>query len=157
MSELLQSGQHPDADQLSAFVEHALSPHEQQLTLEHLAICTDCRTIVALSLPPVDELPEPQAKPARRSWFFGWNFVVPTTAAFAGLAVIVYLHNSASSKRGAAPSQVAVSQPPTPLPIPVAPSIPTLEKKSLPIASNALRPSSRPEAATEATGLSSPL
>ncbi len=52
MSELLQAGQHPDADQLNAFVEHTLPAHEQQQTLAHLAVCPACRQIVALSLPP---------------------------------------------------------------------------------------------------------
>ena len=57
MSEILQAGQHPDADQLNAFVEHTLPAHEQQQTLAHLAICPACRQIVALSLPPADESP----------------------------------------------------------------------------------------------------
>ena len=57
MSELFQAGQHPDADQLNAFVEHTLPAHEQQQTLAHLALCPHCRQIVALSLPPGDESP----------------------------------------------------------------------------------------------------
>ena len=63
MSELLQSGQHPDADQLSAFLEHALPAHEQEETLAHLAICPHCRSIVALSMPTADPLP-PGTRPA---------------------------------------------------------------------------------------------
>ena len=53
MSETLQSGRHPDADQISAFVESALPAYEREQVLDHLAVCTECRAIVALSLPEV--------------------------------------------------------------------------------------------------------
>src|SRR5580692_3060004 len=91
MSELLQTGQHPDADQLSAFVEHALPAHEQEWMLAHLAVCPDCRSVVAVSMPPVEELPEVQPKPVRRPWFSGWNLVWPVAAAFAAILLIVVM------------------------------------------------------------------
>ena len=37
MSEALQFGQHPDADQISAFVEQALPAHEREQMLGHMA------------------------------------------------------------------------------------------------------------------------
>jgi len=37
MSEFLHPGNHPDADQLSAFAEHVLPDHERLETLAHLA------------------------------------------------------------------------------------------------------------------------
>jgi hypothetical protein len=67
MSELQQPGQgrggqphdawavHPDADQLSAFVEQALPAHERESVLAHLAVCGDCRETVAMALPPLQE------------------------------------------------------------------------------------------------------
>ena len=85
MSELLQSGQHPDADQLSAFIEHALPAHELEQTLAHLAICPHCRSIVALSLPAVEESPVPQRHLSARPWLSGWNLVLPAAAALAAL------------------------------------------------------------------------
>ena len=85
MSELIQSGQHPDADQLSAFVEQALPAYEREQTLAHLADCADCRAIVALSLPPLDEEPALQPEPARRPWLSGWNLAWPA----AGLAALI--------------------------------------------------------------------
>jgi hypothetical protein len=112
MSELLKSGQHPDADQLSAFVEHALPPHEQQQTLAHLAVCSDCRAIVSLALPPVEELPKPQPESARKPWFSGWHLALPVAAAFAALVVIVHIHNATSIKSSATTTQMAVSAPP---------------------------------------------
>ncbi|MGA6986157.1 MAG: zf-HC2 domain-containing protein [Terriglobales bacterium] len=45
---------HPDADLLTAFAEQALSPTERDSVLEHLALCGDCREIIALALPDAD-------------------------------------------------------------------------------------------------------
>jgi hypothetical protein len=53
---------HPDADLLAAFAEQALSATERGGVLEHLALCGDCREVVALALPAADMVP-PQAAP----------------------------------------------------------------------------------------------
>jgi hypothetical protein len=85
MNTLLQPGHHPDADQLSAFAEHALPAHEQQQTLAHLAACPDCRALVYLAqqAEPI-ESPQAQAVAARRpwftGWFFGWGLAIPAAA-----------------------------------------------------------------------------
>jgi hypothetical protein len=120
MSELLQSGQHPDADQLSAFVEHVLPAHEQEETLAHLAVCSACRSIVALSLPPVEEEPIPQ--PARRPWLSGWNLVWSGTAALAAMVLVGVLLRNDSSVRSRVrshvpPAQTALASPPPPPPV----------------------------------------
>jgi hypothetical protein len=114
MSELLQSGRHPDADQLSAFIEHALPAHEYQQTLAHLAECAHCRTIVSLSLPSVDEPPVLQAKPVRRSWFSGWNLAWPAVAAVLATlaAFVVYIHNTITPRRAGTTTQIAESHEP---------------------------------------------
>jgi hypothetical protein len=52
---------HPDADLLTAFVEQALSATERDGVLEHLALCGDCREVVALALPAADMVPPPIA------------------------------------------------------------------------------------------------
>ena len=118
MSEILQPGHHPDADQLSAFIEHALPAHEYQQTLAHLADCPDCRSVVSLSLPPVDESPILQAKEVRRSWFAGWNLAWPTAAAAcAALAVffVVRTHQTAAHRPSASTAaQMAESHTPAP-------------------------------------------
>jgi hypothetical protein len=44
---------HPDADLLTAFAEQALSATERNGVLEHLAVCGDCRELIALALPEV--------------------------------------------------------------------------------------------------------
>src|SRR5882762_7702388 len=48
---------HPDADLLTAFAEQALSATERDDVLQHLALCGDCRKVVALALPAADVAP----------------------------------------------------------------------------------------------------
>jgi hypothetical protein len=48
---------HPDVDLLSAFAEQALSATEREGVLQHLALCGDCREVVALALPATDVAP----------------------------------------------------------------------------------------------------
>jgi hypothetical protein len=130
MSELLQSGQHPDADQLSAFAEHALPPHLQKQTLAHLAVCPNCRTIVALSLPPVEDLPEPPLQLVRKPWFRGWHLVLPAAAALTALVVIIHVHNAATIRSNTTPTQMAISEPPKSLSVP--PTAPVVASKPSP-------------------------
>ena len=42
---------HPDANLLAAYAEKSLLPREQTQVLEHLAVCTECREVVAHALP----------------------------------------------------------------------------------------------------------
>ena len=113
MSEILQAGQHPDADQLNAFVEHTLPAHEQQQTLAHLANCPACRQIVALSLPPADE--SPVLQPAvRHRWFTRWHPAWAGIPAFAALIlVILFVRNGERRVRQeSVPAQVADARKP---------------------------------------------
>ncbi len=119
MSDLIQSGQHPDADQLSAFVEHVLPAHEREETLAHLAVCPHCRSIVALSLPPVEDTAIPHPKPVRRPWLSGWNLAWSATAAIAALVLAgVYIRNSFIVSNHVPPTQMAQSRPPSQKPAP---------------------------------------
>lgn len=45
---------HPEADLLTAFAEQTLSVTERDSVLAHLALCGDCREVVALALPAAD-------------------------------------------------------------------------------------------------------
>src|SRR6266851_1380063 len=121
MSELLQSGQHPDADQLSAFIERALPSHEQEETLAHLAICPHCRSIVALSMPAADPLP---LEPARRPWLSGWMMVWPAGAALAAMLLAgIYIWNGFVVEKHVPPTQSARSIPPASLKEEPAPTV----------------------------------
>ena len=44
-----QSATHPDANALAAFAENVLTRHERRQVLEHLAVCGECREILALA------------------------------------------------------------------------------------------------------------
>jgi Putative zinc-finger len=123
MTQVLQSGQHPDADQLNAFVEHALPPHEQQQMLAHLAVCPDCRAIAHLAQPElVEEATLPRAVVTRRPWFSGWNLALPAGLAVAFLVILtVHLHNVSTTKHDAEANKTAhleptLSPPQTPSP-----------------------------------------
>jgi hypothetical protein len=134
MSTLFQPGQHPDADQLNAFVEHALPLHEQQATLAHLAACADCRAIVYFAQPAFLGAPaQPQPVAAPRPWFSGWMLAFPAAAALACLIFLtVHLRNAANAKNQiAAVNRAQVEQTP-PLPSPAPPPEPAVSSKPAP-------------------------
>lgn len=116
MSDVFQSGQHPDADQLSAFVEQALPAHEREATLAHLAVCSDCREIVALSL-PARQIAKPAEKPVRQTWFHGWNIGWSAAAVVAAVAlVIAYVHHAnLAGNRSVQHVEIAIAPPPEPV------------------------------------------
>ena len=98
MNEPIQFGirygeRHPDADQIAAFLESALPAHERNAMLAHLAVCPECRTTVALSLPPEERVAAPVMK---RPWFAGWRVAWPAGAALAlSVAFAVYVRHQA--------------------------------------------------------------
>ena len=149
MSELLQAGQHPDADQLNAFVEHTLPEHEQQQTLAHLAVCPACRQIVALSLPPGDESPILQPETVRHRW---WAWAgIPALAAL--ILVSLFVRNAERTVRPtSAPVQIADTRPSAPPPPAAASAPPETARNAAPVAQRA--PQRRPAApATQPTPL----
>ena len=86
-----QPGIHPDADQLSVFVEGAGSSHEHERMLAHLAECAECRKAVFLMQPHEEtQAPRPEAV---KGWI--WRLLpvaLPATAlACAMIALVVYL------------------------------------------------------------------
>ena len=122
MSELLQSGQHLDADQVSALVDHALPPHEREAVLAHLAVCGECRDTVALVSPPMEARPAKDVKEKRSRWFFNLSVLAPVAAA--GLAaILLYVHFAARPHGGSTgpEPQVAREAPPPQIQVPIAP------------------------------------
>ncbi|HUD56977.1 MAG TPA: carboxypeptidase regulatory-like domain-containing protein [Terracidiphilus sp.] len=126
------SGQHPDADQMSAFVEHALPAHEREEMLAHLAVCPECRATVRLSQEAVEEVAEeieepvavPVEVPKRRPWFAGWVVAWPVAGALAAMVVFaMYMRHEALVRRGAnEPTRLAESR---------APARPEMEERSV--------------------------
>jgi hypothetical protein len=132
MSEFFQSGQHPDADQLSAFAEQALPAHEHQQMLAHLAHCSSCRAIAYLAEEAAAQevtAAHPDFSPVTTvskswilKWFSGWNLVWTAAAALACLILVaVQLHRFSIRKSGDTttiasdlhPSTIAPSAPQT--------------------------------------------
>jgi hypothetical protein len=151
MSDPLQPGQHPDADQLSAFAEHALPAHEYERTLAHLVVCPDCRSVVALSMPPMPEAEQPQSNVVRKPWFSSWKFALPLTAAAVAALTIVVVENrtNATRQHGSVPTQEAELHSASAVPPPSASVSVPAAKPSVSLSSNA-KPQ-RPPAQTAGT------
>lgn len=106
----LQPGIHPDADQLSVFVEGAATAREQEKMLAHLAECAKCRKAVFLMQPHQE--PQRVAATPEKGWI--WRRLVPVGLPVAALAcaliaVLIYLRPHGAP---ATPQQMAsVRQP----------------------------------------------
>jgi hypothetical protein len=67
----IKSDPHPDANLLAAFAERSLAEAERSPLMQHLALCGDCREIVAFALPEVEDAVLPLAVAGSRpnNWF----------------------------------------------------------------------------------------
>jgi hypothetical protein len=63
---------HPEADTLTALVEHSLADSERSRVLEHIARCTDCREIVTLALPATETVAIATTSARVRDRWFNW-------------------------------------------------------------------------------------
>ena len=101
-----QLGIHPDADQLSVFVEGAATSREHERMLAHLAECAECRKAVFF-MQPQEERPAVAREPVK-GWIWGRLLPVglPAAALACGLvAVMVHIWNRDSALRN--PQRVA--------------------------------------------------
>src|ERR1700679_2467920 len=153
MSAILQSGQHPDADQLSAFVEDSLPLHEHQATLAHLATCADCRAIVYLAeTAAIDQSVQPKPVVARKPWLSGWNLAWPAAAAVACLIFLILPLRNINKARPVTTARLQPASPPLVSPPQVA-SVLEPQPKPAPADSSASPPpaAKSPHAASEPT------
>jgi hypothetical protein len=96
LSRNLQPGIHPDADQLSLFVEGVATAREQERMLVHLAECGECRKAVFLMRPHEEQQSAAitEKRWAWRGWTRRWlvSVGVPTAAlACVLIAVLIYI------------------------------------------------------------------
>ncbi len=81
---------HPDTDTLTAYLEQLLPASERHSVVEHLAVCRQCRDVLALSVPE-PALAEASAtvavRPARRG-LLAWKPALGLAASLAGLAIV---------------------------------------------------------------------
>jgi hypothetical protein len=110
-----QLGIHPDADQLSVFVEGAATSLERERMLAHLAECEECRKAVFFMQP--HEETQPTARTPVKGWIWGRLLPVglPAAALACGLiALLVHIWPRDSALR--TPQQVASLRTPEVLP-----------------------------------------
>lgn len=93
MNQNLQSGMHPDPDQLSIFMEGTATAREHERMLAHLAECRECRDAVFLMQPQV-EIPAAAKQMSKERVWRGW--LLPAGLAGAVLAcgltaVLIYV------------------------------------------------------------------
>ncbi len=115
MNQQFQTGIHPDADQLSVFVEGAATSREQERMLLHLAECAECRKAVFLMQPQVET--QPVTRTPAKGWTWGRLLPVglPAAALACGLvAVLVHIWPRDGALRN--PQQVASLRKPEVLP-----------------------------------------
>ena len=101
-----QPGIHPDADQLSVFVEGVTTPREQEQMLAHLAECAECRKAVFL-MQPHEEPKQVTATPVK-AWV--WRWLVPVglpAAALACVLIAVFVYIQPRGRTPLAPQQIA--------------------------------------------------
>ena len=81
--------------------------------LAHLAVCSECRSTLAMSLPDETGSLAPAESVSRISWFAGWRLAVPVAALAAITLFIVFVQNASHSRRPVnQPSQLATSRGP---------------------------------------------
>ncbi|HYY70262.1 MAG TPA: YCF48-related protein [Terriglobales bacterium] len=83
-------GAHPDANLLSAFAEQALTEHERERVLNHVALCAECREVLALSAPQPDEKPA-LAAPAALAGTRWWRSPVVHWGGLTAAALVVLI------------------------------------------------------------------
>jgi Carboxypeptidase regulatory-like domain len=107
----LQPGIHPEADQLSVFVEGRATAREQKLMLAHLAECAACRKAVFL-MQPHEETQPVTVKPVK-GWV--WRRLMPLGLPAAALAcglIAVFVHTRPHGAAPSIPRQMASVRPP---------------------------------------------
>lgn len=117
---------HPDPDLLTAYIEQSLPSAERSQIVQHLAECSYCREVVALSLPE----PQPEqvvAQPAGRSrWWvpaYRWAAAMATIAIAATLVIEKpWKTRSSTFERPAASENSQAASSPGPAASPVAPT-----------------------------------
>jgi len=116
--------EHPEADVLTAFAEQALSQADRESVLGHLALCADCREVMALAVPVPEVMPqgaetvpetiateavrEPVLLRPRRSWFAWAN--LRWAALAAGVAVAIFAVQLGLEHHGKPAGPVAVAK-----------------------------------------------
>ncbi|MGB8522996.1 MAG: YCF48-related protein [Candidatus Acidiferrales bacterium] len=100
LQETSAAGPHPDADLLNAFAEQSLAEPERVRVTDHLARCSDCRQVLALSVPAMElvavaaSATPASTTPARSRWFawpvLRWGVAAAGIIAIASIGIVQY-------------------------------------------------------------------
>ena len=110
---------HPDADLLTAFAERSLPDRERMVVLDHLALCGNCREIVALALPETEPV-QTTIRPSPSGWFswpaLRWGIITAGVVAVASLAILQFQRRAqhvttATVLRQQSPVEMAANEP----------------------------------------------
>jgi hypothetical protein len=103
MNPTIQSGMHPDADTLTAFVEQLLPADEREQVLAHMSTCTRCREVAFLAQYAAEAEPAtlalPASAPAQKTrgwWLGGWRWAWVPAGVFAvlvGVATVLHFRH----------------------------------------------------------------
>jgi hypothetical protein len=113
------AGNHPDADQMTAFLERSLGAREREQVLGHLSRCAECREVAALSLslPPEEAARLAEAAPQFR-WFewqtLRWAAVAATFVIAVSLVFQSYRETPARYSTETAQNRPVAAPPPAP-------------------------------------------
>jgi Carboxypeptidase regulatory-like domain/Putative zinc-finger len=110
LSRNLQPAIHPDADQLSVFVEGAATARERERMLAHLAECGECRKAVFLMQPHQE--PQRVTATPEKGWIWRWLVPVGVPAAALACALLALLIHIRPQGTPATPQQMASARPP---------------------------------------------
>jgi len=116
--------EHPEADVLTAFAEQALSQADRESVLGHLAVCAECREVIALAVRVPEAMPqgaetatetiateavrEPVLLRPHRNWFAWAN--LRWAALAAGVAVAIFAVQLGLEHHGKPAGPVAVAK-----------------------------------------------
>lgn len=144
----LPGGPHPDADQLTAFVEQRLAAQERELVLTHLSACIDCREIVALAATEEPLVSATIVSGEKKS--FRWNFmkwgVGVATAAVIVSAVLILQPQKAVQQREEAHTFYGDSEKPQEAPAPQTSKDAETASATKPAATNEASPNAKTDA-----------
>lgn len=111
---------HPDAEMFSAYAEGGLRESERAELARHLAVCADCRELLALSLPEQTAAPVPGLALRLRSRFSGSYLRIVASLAMVLVVVVVLLnrpHRQQVPRTESALNDVVPSSPPSAPPV----------------------------------------
>lgn len=135
---------HPDSDLLTAFGERSLPEPERTGVLSHLALCADCREIVALALPATESVATASVA-VRRPWFtwpaFRWGFVTAGVALIT-IGIVEFQRHQPANSAALVGKQAKAESIATNLQIPAA------SQTSSPVPASASRPGASAKATT---------